>query len=67
MEAREDPGKEGNLGGDPLARPSPSEEEERRESSGGQGDASDEQFVEEMESDPARAGTDSPTQDLQGG
>lgn len=67
MEAQEDFGKEGSLGGDPLARPNPGEAESSPESSGEQGDTPDEQFVEEMESDPARAGTDSPTQDLQGG
>ena len=68
-EAREDPGTEGDrLGEDPLARPAPSQDGTDRESaSDAEGDTGTEEFVEDMESDPARAGTDSPAQDLLGG
>lgn len=68
MEAREDPETEGeNIGQDPLARPTNEDDEDALSPSGGGGDTSVEEFVEEVESDPSRAGTDSPAQDLQGG
>ena len=68
-EAREDPGTEGDrLGEDPLARPASSQSGTDQESrSETEGDTGIEEFVEDMESDPARAGTDSPAQHLQGG
>ena len=42
--------------------PNPTEEEGNRDEETGE-----KEFLEEMESDPARAGTDSPGQGLQGG
>ena len=68
MEADEDPGNEGRLGEDPLARPDKSKEAaDSQASQQDEGGSSEDEFVEDMESDPARAGTDSPAQDLQGG
>ena len=68
MEAQEDPRKEGRLGEDPLARPDKTREEgdsqpREREDVG----SSEDEFVKDMESDPSRAGSDSPAQNLQGG
>lgn len=68
MEAQDDPGKEGGLGEDPLARPDETKEAaDSQASERGEIRSTDDEFVEEMESDPARAGTDSPAEDLQGG
>jgi hypothetical protein len=67
-EATEDPREDENLGEDPLARSGGSQRsEETGTSKDGDQPAEFEKFVEEMESDPARAGTDSPAQDLLGG
>jgi hypothetical protein len=70
VEAREDPGVEGEvLGQDPLARPDTREHQggNNEQSSDGEDDTGLEEFVEAMETDPARAGVDSPAQDLMGG
>lgn len=69
MEAQEDPGREGTrLGEDPLARSDASQEGKGEPGQPGDGDeTSVEEFVEDMESDPARAGTDTPGNDLLGG
>jgi hypothetical protein len=68
-EANEDQGKDGErLGEDPVARPGTSDEQAKSmPHSEDPEDRGIEEFVEDMESDPARAGTDSPAQELMGG